>query len=64
MAETRPAANNKPIAFGDEVGREPAGVRNAAPVKKPSKHARKAAKGAVKRGMISEKAAKKHLGGY
>lgn len=65
MAETTPAPNNKPIAFGNETTREVAGVKNAAPMKKkPSKHARKTAKGAVRRGMISEKAAKKHLGNY
>jgi hypothetical protein len=43
----------------------PAGITNAAPMKKkPPKSARKSAKRAVKRGLISEKAAKKHLGGY
>ena len=64
MADTTLAPNNKAIAFGDEPEREPAGVANAAPIKKPSKHVRKTAKRAIKRGMISEKAAKKHLGDY
>lgn len=63
MADTTPAANNKPVAFGAKPEREPAGVTNAAPMKKPSKKFRKMAKGAIKRGMISEKAAKRHLGG-
>lgn len=63
MADTNAAPNNKPVAFGNEVGREPAGIANAAPMK-PSKHQRKTAKRAIRKGMISEKAAKKHLGGY
>lgn len=64
MAETTAAPNNKPVAFGAKPEREPPGVENAAPIKKPSKHGRKTAKRAIKRGMISEKAAKKHLGDY
>lgn len=63
MAETTAAPNNKPVSFGAKTEREPAGVTNAAPMKKkPSKQFRKSAKGAIKRGMISEKAAKRHLG--
>ena len=62
MAETTVAANNKPVAFGAKVAREPAGVTNAAPIKKLTPRARKSAKGAIKRGMISEKALKRHLG--
>lgn len=56
------AAPMKPrkLADGDKT---PPGVTNAAPMK--AKHgARKKARRAIKRGMISEKAAKKHLGGY
>lgn len=63
MAETTVAANNKPVTFGAKPDREPAGLTNAAPMKKTSKKFRKMAKGAIKRGMISPKAAKRHLGG-
>lgn len=59
--------NNRGIANSEQTKGAPAGVENTAPMKmtkKPSKSARKRAKGAVKHGMISEKAAKKHLGGY
>lgn len=58
MAETTPAPNNKSVSFG---------------VKKPSNElagaakksvGRKRAKTAAKRGMISEKAAKRHLADY
>lgn len=64
MAETTPAPNNKPVDFGKEVSREPAG---AAKLREPSGAAksasiRKKAKGAINKGMISEKAAKKFLG--
>lgn len=67
MAETPVAPNNKPVSFGAKPAREPAGVHNAAPMKraggkKLSAHIRKTAKSAMKRGMISEKAAKRHLG--
>jgi hypothetical protein len=74
MAETTPAANNKSISFGSKMEREmgwnnkgitrassgekPAGISNLK-ISKPS--LRKRAKSAMKRGMISEKAAKKHL---
>lgn len=71
MAESTTAPNNKPVTFGAKVVREPAGVTDAAPMKPraPSGAAKKAvvrkkAKGAIKRGMISEKAAKRHLGDY
>lgn len=64
MAETTGALNNKPVAFGTKPEREPAGLANAAPIKPPSKHVRKTAKRAIKRGMISEKAAKRHLSDY
>ena len=43
----------------------PAGVTNAAPMKAKKSSHKKAARHAMKRGMISEKAAKKHhVGGY
>ena len=64
MAGTAPAANNKPVAFKGDVEREPAGVTDAAPMKLPSKAKRKRAKSAIKRGLVSEKAAKRHLGDY
>jgi hypothetical protein len=46
-------------AEGEPVNGEPAAVRKP---KKMSRNMRKSAKRAIKRGMISEKAAKKHLG--
>lgn len=77
MAETTLAANNKPVAFGQKVAREPTRVEGAAavdgaapkPAREPSGAAksasiRKKAKGAINKGMISEKAAKKFLGNY
>jgi hypothetical protein len=57
VAETVTAPNNKAIAFGTKPQAEFAGVKKLSP------RGRKRAKGAMKRGMISEKAAKKHLGG-
>ena len=64
MAETTSAPNNKPVTFkGDRTDREPAGVANTAPMK-PAKGMRKKAKSAIKRGMISPKAAAKHLKDY
>jgi hypothetical protein len=42
---------------------DPAGVTNTAPMKPKKGSHKKAARHAMKRGMISEKAAKKHLGG-
>lgn len=57
--------NNKGIANANGGAKNPAGVDNAAPMKKTVKAgSRKTAKRAIKRGMISEKAAKKHLGDY
>lgn len=64
MVETPVAPNNKPVAFKAKPQREPAGVTNTAPIKLPTKAKRKRAKSAIKRGMISEKAAKRHLGDY
>ncbi len=63
MAETASAPNNKSVSFGTKPQREPAGVDNAAPMKMPKKTMRKTAKRAIKRGLISEKAAKRHLSG-
>lgn len=55
---------NRGITESSGSGKNPAGLTNTAPMKKiRSKTARKSAKRAIKRGMISEKAAKKHLGG-
>lgn len=62
MAETPVAPNNKAISFGAKPAREPAGLKNAATRKPGSKKIRKSVKQAMKRGMISEKAANKHLG--
>jgi len=63
MADTTAAPNNKAVSYRGKPEREPAGVTNAAPMK-PPKAKRKSAKRAIKRGMISEKAAKRHLGEY
>jgi len=63
MADTTAAPNNKALAYKGKPEREPAGVQNTAPMK-PPKAKRKTAKRAIKRGMISEKAAKRHLGNY
>jgi hypothetical protein len=63
MADTTTAANNKATAFKGKPEREPAGVTDAAPMK-PPKGKRKAARNAIKRGMISPKAAAKHLKDY
>jgi hypothetical protein len=60
MAETSVAANNKPVSFGVKPMHEIAGVKKA----KPMKAVRKTAKGAMKRGLISEKAAARHLKDY
>lgn len=54
MAETPTAPNNKAVAFKGKPMREPAGA-----VKKAV--TRKRAKSAIKRGMISPKAAARHL---
>lgn len=55
MAETTIAPNNKAVAFGVKPARELGGAAKKSVV-------RKKAKRAIKRGIISEKAAKKHLG--
>ena len=57
MAMTAPAANNKSVKFGVKPMHEPAGAA------KKSK-TRKTAKRAIRRGAISEKAAKRHLADY
>lgn len=54
MAATTTAPNNKSIAFKGRVMREPSGAAKKSMV-------RKSAKRAMKRGMISEKAARRHL---
>lgn len=74
MAETAPAPNNKSVNFGGKVEREMSTTKRmnaedqpvdgvATPAKKLSPRLRKTAKKAMRRGMISEKAAKRHLGG-
>lgn len=55
MAETPVAPNNKAVAFRGKPAREIAGAAKKSVT-------RKRAKKAIQRGMISEKAAKKHLG--
>lgn len=55
MAGTTTAPANKAVAYQGKPQREPSGV-----VKKAV--TRKRAKRAINRGMISEKAAKRHLG--
>jgi hypothetical protein len=57
MADTTAAPNNKPVAFKAKPIREPSGAAKKSVI-------RKTAKGAIKRGMISEKAAAKHLADY
>jgi hypothetical protein len=69
MADTTTAPNNKGVKFGSKPGREMAGTsaKNAEgqPANgKPPKAIRKTAKRAIKRGMISPKAAAKHLKDY
>lgn len=68
MANTISAPNNKPVTFGAKPGREMAGTRKNAEDQavdgKPPKAVRKNAKRAIKRGMISPKAAAKHLKDY
>lgn len=56
-------AQMKPERQADGA-KNPDGVANAAPMKKPKAAVRKKAKHAMRRGLVSEKAAKKHLGGY
>lgn len=55
MADTTSAPPNKAIAYQGKPAREPAGAAKKSIT-------RKKAKSAIKRGMISEKAAKRHLG--
>lgn len=64
MAETTSAPNNKPVAFGAKAASEPSGVAKPRAPSGAAKSAviRKKAKGAINRGMISEKAAKRYLG--
>ena len=53
MAETPVAPNNKAVAFKGKPMREPSGVKKAM--------TRKRAKKAISRGLISPKAAARHL---
>lgn len=57
--------NKAPMKPAEQAAgaKDPDGVTNAAPMKKKA-GARKKARHAMKRGLVSEKAAKKHLGGY
>lgn len=77
MADTTTAANNRPVKFGAKPQAEKAGTTETAagegaavkpprPVTGAAKTSaiRKTAKRAIKRGMISEKAAKLHLKDY
>lgn len=57
MSTTTPAPNNKSVPFRAKPVREPAGAAKASVT-------RVRAKRAIKRGAISETAAKKHLGDY
>lgn len=54
MADTTAAPNNKPVAFKAKPMREVSGAAKKSVV-------RKKAKKAISRGMISERAAAKHL---
>lgn len=54
MADTAAAPNNKPVAFKAKPMREVSGAAKKSVV-------RKKAKKAISRGMISERAAAKHL---
>lgn len=58
MTETIAAPANKPVTFGADKGkayREPAGAAKMSAV-------RRKAKSLLKRGLVSEKAVKRHLG--
>jgi hypothetical protein len=57
MAETTTDANNKTVSYKRKPGREMVAAL------KP-KSTKKRAKSAINRGLISNKAAKRHLGGY
>ena len=54
MADSEAAENNKETAFKAKPMREPSGAAKKSAI-------RKKALGAINRGMISEKAAQKHL---
>jgi hypothetical protein len=60
MADTTSAPNNKPVTFRGKPEREAS--TPARP--KISKATKKRAKGAINRGLVSEKAAKRHLGDF
>lgn len=61
MADTPAAPNNKAVTFRGKPEREAVTAPHAG-AKKLTPRVRKNAKRAIKRGMISEKAAKRHLG--
>lgn len=54
--------NSKGVSNSDGSESNPAGVTNAAPMKKLSPRGAKKARSAIKRGMISEKAARRNFG--
>jgi hypothetical protein len=75
MAETAVFPNNKSVEFRGKPEREmprppnmdvsaKPGKKNPAGINKGNETKRKHVKRAMKRGMVSEKAAKKHLSGY
>jgi len=57
MTQTTTAPNNKTVAYKRKPMREPAGAAKKSVT-------RKKAKSAINRGLISEKAAKRHLDDY
>ena len=57
MAQTTTAPNNKTVVYKGKSKREPSGAAKKSVT-------RKKAKPAINRGLISEKAAKRHLGDY
>jgi GMP synthase-like glutamine amidotransferase len=58
------AAGKSTIGIPKTVAKKFVAESHGQNVKKLPKHVRKTAKNAMKRGMISEKAAKRHLGDY
>lgn len=65
MADTATSSTNKAVSFGKRLNAEGQPVDGVAkPGRRIKPLARKTAKRAMKRGMISEQAAKRHLGDY
>jgi len=58
------AEGESTIGIPQSVGKKFVAESHGTKVKKLPKHVRKTAKKAMRRGMISEKAAKRHLGDY